>query len=419
MSGFSSVVWDRADGFQVWDANGNQWLDFTSAIILANVGHSHPKIAQAIREQLDNHLFHSYCNPTEMRLKVVKAIKEILPPYLDKVFLLSTGSEAVEAALKLTRMYGQTIAPGKIHILSYYGSFHGRTMGAQAAGGFLDQQEWMGEKPGGFHYVPFPECGRCPWGRQEYENCGAECLERSLEQLYEKGIRDDLFAGAITETFQGPTVAFMPTDYAQALRKWADKHEALLIFDEVQAAFARTGKWFGFEHYGVEADLICLGKGITASLPMSAVAGRAAILDLPDHGEMSSTHTGNPLCCAATIANINTIREEGLVAQAATLEPVMQQALEHLRERLPRYVGAINGKGLVWGVYLLDPASGQPNSNLAQRVITRCIELGLLMLPTGARGTLKIAPPLCITADALREGMEVIEQALSECVGNT
>ena len=416
MGGFSPVVWNRAEGFQVWDANGNRWLDFTSAVVLANAGHSHPKIAQAIRDQLDNHLFHSYCNPTEMRLKVVKAIQKILPPYLEKVFLLSTGSEAVEAALKLTRLHGQTIAPDKINILSYHNSFHGRTMAAQAAGGFPDQQEWMGVKPGGFHHIPFPECGRCPWGKHEYEKCGAECLERSLEQLCDRGIRDVLFAGVITETFQGPTVAFMPPDYAQALREWADKHQVLLIFDEVQAAFGRTGKWFGFEHYGVEADLICVAKGLTSSLPMSAVAGRASILDLPDHGDMSSTHTGNPLCCAATIANINAIREGGLVANAVALGPIVRRSLENLRNSFPGYVGAINGRGLVWGVYLLVPATGQPNSNLAQRVITRCVELGLLLLPTGARGTLKIAPPLCITEEALLEGVEVIEQALAECV---
>jgi len=275
----------------------------------------------------------------------------------------------------------------------------------------------MGQKPGGFHHIPFPECARCPWGRQKYENCGVECLKRSLEQLREQDVTDDLFAGVITETFQGPTVAFMPQDYAQALREWANKHKILLIFDEIQAAFGRTAKWFGFEHYGVEADLICLGKGMTASLPMSAVAGRAAILDLPDPGEMSSTHTGNPLCCAATIANINTIREEGLMANAVALEAVMRKSLEHLCESFPGYVGAINGKGLIWGVYLLHPATGQPNSNLAERVIRRCIELGLLMLPTGGRGTLKIAPPLCITEEALLEGVGVIEQALAECVG--
>jgi 4-aminobutyrate aminotransferase-like enzyme len=417
MAGFSSVVWNKAEGFQVWDGHGNQWLDFTSAIILTNAGHSHPKIAQAIRDQLDTHLFYSYCNPTEIRLKTVKAIIEILPPYLDKVFLLSTGTEAVEAALKLSRMHGQTIAPGKIHILSYYNSFHGRTMAAQTVGGFLDQQEWMGEKPGGFHHIPFPECAFCPWGKPKYENCGAECLERSLAQLREQGVQDNLFAGVITETFQGPTVAFMPPDYAHALREWANKHKALLIFDEVQAAFGRTGRWFGFEHYGVEADLICVGKGITSSLPMSAVAGRSAILDLPEHGEMSSTHTGNPLCCAATIANINTIQEDGLLANAAALEPVMQRSLEDLRERFPGYAGGHNGKGLAWGVYILDPVTRQLNPNVAQSVITRCMELGLLMLPTGARGTLKIAPPLCITEEALLEGIEVIEQALAECIG--
>ena len=349
----------------------------------------------------------------------MEALRGVLPSYLDKVFLLSTGSEAVEAALKLARLHGQRIAAGKIHILSYYNSFHGRTMAAQMAGGFLDQQQWMGERPGGFHHIPFPECPRCPWGKPRYEHCGAECLERSLDRLHGQGISDDLFAGIITETFQGPTVAFMPLDYAQALRGWADRHGVLLIFDEIQAGFGRTGKWFGFEHYGVEADMICLGKGMTASLPMSAVAGRAAILDLPDHGEMSSTHTGNPLCCAATRATIDVIREDGLIANAISLEAVAQQALAGLGQRHPRHIGAINGKGLAWGVYVLDPGTGQRNLGLAQSVIQRCAELGLLMLPTGSRGTLKIAPPLCITQEALLEGIGVIAQALGECTGNT
>ena len=419
MAGFSPVVWDRADGFQVWDRHGNQWLDFTSAVVLANVGHSHPKIARAIREQLDRQLFHSYVNPTEIRLRTLEALRGVLPSYLDKVFLLSTGSEAVEAALKLARLHGQRIAAGKIHILSYYNSFHGRTMAAQMAGGFLDQQQWMGERPGGFHHIPFPECPRCPWGKPRYEHCGAECLERSLDRLHGQGISDDLFAGIITETFQGPTVAFMPLDYAQALRGWADRHGVLLIFDEIQAGFGRTGKWFGFEHYGVEADMICLGKGMTASLPMSAVAGRAAILDLPDHGEMSSTHTGNPLCCAATRATIDVIREDGLIANAISLEAVAQRALAGLGQRHPRHIGAINGRGLVWGLYVLDPGAGQRDQRLAQSVIQRCTELGLLMLPTGSRGTLKIAPPLCITQEALLEGIGVIAQALGECIGNT
>lgn len=416
MAGFSQIVWDRAEGFQVMDAHGNRWIDFTSAIILANAGHSHPHVGRSIREQLDSRLWHCYCNPSQIRYKTIRAILGILPAYLDKVFLLTTGSEAVEGALKLTRMHGLTIAPQKYQIVSYYGSFHGRTMGSQAAGGFLDQQEWMGVKPEGFPHLPYPECARCPWGKAEYDHCGSECWQRSVEQLRDQGVEEDSVAGVITETFQGPTVAFMPLDYVKALREWASAHQALLIFDEIQAGFGRTGKWFGFEHYGVEADLICTGKGMTSCLPMSAVAGRAAILDLPAHGGMSSTHTGNPLCCAATIANIETIQREGLVENAASLGKVARLSLERLRERFPGYVGAINGRGLAWGVYLTDPGTGQLDADLGDRVSTRCIELGLLMLQTN-RGTLKIAPPLCISEHAFLEGIGVIEQALAESVG--
>ena len=415
MGGVPPVVWDRAEGFQVWDPYGNCWLDFSSSVVLANAGHAHPAIGKAVRDQLERKLWHNYCNPSEIRLAAVKTLQEILPPYLDKVFLLTTGSEAIECAIKLVRLHGRNIAPDKIHVLSFYNSFHGRTMAAQAAGGYTDQQEWMGRKPDGFHHIPFPECARCPWGKQKYQNCGRECLERGLDQLREQGLEERCFAGVIAETYQGPTVAFMPTAYAGALREWADAHQALLVFDEIQAGFGRTGRWFGVEHYGIEADLVCMGKGMTSSLPMSAVAGRAAILDLPPHGQMSSTHTGNPLCCAAAMANIQALRDENLVENAALLEAVTREALKRLRGKFPQHVGAIIGKGLAWAIYLLDPATGQLDPELGKRVTTRCMQLGLLMLQTG-RGTLKIAPPLCISAEALLEGIGVIADALRECI---
>jgi 4-aminobutyrate aminotransferase-like enzyme len=415
MTGFPPVVWERAEGFQVWDAYGNRWIDFTSAVVLANAGHANPRIEAAIRAQLDRHLWHNYCNPSEIRLRTVKALASIAPSNLDKVFLLSTGSEAVECAIKLMRLHGRGIAPGKVHILSFLRSFHGRTMGSQMAGGYLDQQEWMGSKPAGFHHIPYPECPRCPWGRDRYDACGRECLERGLDGLRAQGLADDLFAGVISETFQGPTVAFMPPDYVAALRVWATEHYALLAFDEIQAGFGRTGRWFGFEHYDVEPDMIITGKGMTSCLPMSAVIGRGALLDLAEHGEMSSTHTGNPLCCAAAIANIESIRDDGMLENAATLEPAARRVLETLREKFPGRVGTVNGRGLVWAVYLLDPATGELDIELGRRVVTRCIEQGLLMLQTG-RGTLKIAPPLCITQDAFLEGVGVIEGALMECL---
>jgi len=414
MSGMPPVIWDRAKGFQVCDAYGNTWIDFTSAVVLANAGHANPLIGDAIRGQLDAGLWHNYCNPAVIRLRTVKAILEIMPSYLDKVFLLTTGSEAVECAIKLMRLHGRTIHPDKIGILSFLNAFHGRTMASQMAGGYLDQQAWMGVKPPGFYHIPFPECTRCPWGKREYRDCGEECLQRGLESLAAQGAAPERIAGVITETFQGPTVAFMPLDYVRALRRWAGEQHALLTFDEIQAGFGRTGKWFGFEHYGVEADLICMGKGMTSCLPMSAVVGRAAILDLAEHGDMSSTHTGNPLCCAAAIANIEAIRA-GLLENTAALEPVVREALAALRRRFPDRIGAFHGRGLVWAVYLVKPGTGELDVDLARRVTTRCMENGLLMLQTG-RGTLKIAPPLCITREAMLEGLSVIGQAIKECL---
>ncbi len=415
MGGMPPVVWDRAQGFQVYDAYGNQWIDLTSAVVLANAGHANESIGQAIREQLDSNLWHNYCNPSAIRLRAVKAILEIVPPYLDRVFLLTTGSEATECAIKLMRLHGRCINSRKIHVVSFYNSFHGRTMASQTAGGYLDQQEWMGLKPGGFHHIPFPECSRCPWGKASYENCGLECLQRGLEQLTSNGLDENLIAGVITETFQGPTVAFMPPDYAQAIREWASNIQALLVFDEIQAGFGRTGKWFGFEHYGIEPDLVCMGKGMTSCLPMSAVAGRGAILDLANHGEMSSSHTGNPLCCAAAIANIAAIRDGRMIENAAKMEPVVREALNSLRQKFSKRVGAVNGKGLVWAVNLTKPGSAELDVDLGRKVTTMCMELGVLMLQTG-RGTLKIAPPLCITQDAMQEATGVIANAISECV---
>ena len=416
MGGMPPIVWDRAEGYQVHDPYGNVWIDFSSAVILANAGHANPAIGNAIRAQLDAGLWQSYCNPSAIRLRMTRAVLGIAPAHLDKVFLLTTGAEATECAIKLMRLHGRRTQPEKYHILSFLNAFHGRTMAAQAAGGFPDQQAWMGATPGGFHHIPFPECARCPWGKACYAQCGRECLKRGLDTIREAGPAEDQFAGVLSETFQGPTVAFMPPDYAVALRQWADEHGALLAFDEIQAGFGRTGKWFGCEHYPIEPDLLCLGKGMTSCLPMSAVLGRGEILDLPEHGEMSSTHTGNPLCAAAALANIEQIREHGLVDRAAALGEVLRDVAGRLRQAFPRHVGAINGRGLAWAVYLLDPSTGRLDIDVAQRVTTCCMQQGLFMMQTG-RGTLKIAPPLTIPEDALREGLDVIGSAVSECVG--
>ncbi|MFH1008650.1 MAG: aminotransferase class III-fold pyridoxal phosphate-dependent enzyme [Candidatus Latescibacterota bacterium] len=416
LSGYAPVVWERAEGYQIFDPYGNVWIDFSSAVVLANAGHANEEVCQAIKAQVDRKLLHNYVFPSEIRARLAEQLVAISPDYLEKVYLLTTGSEATECAIKLLRMYGRTLHPKKTGIVSFTHSFHGRTMGSQMIGGYPDQKEWIGNLDSGMHQIPFPFCFKCPWGKSVYAHCGEDCFQKGMSELTEGGIGSERIAGFIAESFQGPTVAFMPEDYAQAMRRWADAHQALVVFDEIQAGFGRSGKLFAYEHYGIEADLICCGKGITGSLPLSAVLGRARIMDIPGHGDMSSTHTGNPVCCAAALANIGVIVREKLVERAAALGRKLETRLNALKGKYPQEVGGIGGKGLAYSVYLVKPGTRELDVDLGDRVTELALRKGLFMLQTG-RGTLKIAPPLTIPEDALIEGVDVIDEAMAHCTG--
>jgi 4-aminobutyrate aminotransferase/diaminobutyrate-pyruvate transaminase/4-aminobutyrate aminotransferase/(S)-3-amino-2-methylpropionate transaminase len=189
-----------------------------------------------------------------------------------------------------------------------------------------------------------------------------------------------------------------------------------LIFDEVQAAFGRTGTYWGFEHYGVVPDLICCGKGITSGMPLSAVIGRPEILDLYPPGSMTSTHTGNPVCAAAALANLRIIEQEGLVERSRRLGEVLQPPLREIGKRFPKHIGAVHGRGLVASLHMVRPGGIEPNPELASAIVRRCVEKGLLMFaPVGYCGaSVKIAPPLIIEEEAIREGVSVLEEAIAE-----
>lgn len=219
------------------------------------------------------------------------------------------------------------------------------------------------------------------------------------------------------ETYQGGTAAFAPADYIKKLRAWCDRHKVLLIFDEVQAAFGRCGKLWGFEHYGVVPDLTTWGKGISSSLPISAVVGRPDVMDLSVPGSASSTHTGNPVCCAAALANLDLILGEDLPGNAARMGAILHDRLEGLQAKFPDHIGVVRGKGLVAGMICVEPgSSNKPDGAFAHEVVWTCVERGLLMFaPVGYMGsTIKICPPLTITEEALLEGCVVLEQALAE-----
>ncbi|MBI3991380.1 MAG: aspartate aminotransferase family protein, partial [Candidatus Omnitrophica bacterium] len=305
MTGQPPVVWHRANGFHVEDKWGNRWIDFSSGVLVTNAGHCCPDIQKAIIKQVESGLLHNYCFPSAQRAELAKKLVDIAPKELNKVFILTTGSEATENAIKLARTYGRKTAGNKkIGIVSFNGAFHGRTLGAQMIGGIPALKEWIVNLDPDIHQVPFP-------GDFRIEDKSFGLFEKTLA---EKSVSPDRIAGVITETYQGGGASFAPKEYIRQLACWCKVNNVILIFDEVQAGFGRTGKLFGFEHYGVVPDMVCLGKGISSSLPISAVLGKAKIMDLYGPGEMTSTHTGNPLSCVAALANINFILKKNLVS---------------------------------------------------------------------------------------------------------
>jgi 4-aminobutyrate aminotransferase/diaminobutyrate-pyruvate transaminase/4-aminobutyrate aminotransferase/(S)-3-amino-2-methylpropionate transaminase len=408
MRGQPPVVWDHAEGFQVYDAWGNKWLDWSSGVLIANAGHGRREIADAIARQASSKLLTNYCFPSEIRSELVERLATLLPEPLKKVFLLTTGSETVECAIKLCRSYGTKVGGRSKHvIISYDKAFHGRTLGSQQAGGIPALKEWIVNLDPGFVQVPFPD------GFRTADNSFGG-FERALR---EHNVEPQNVAGVILETYQGGSAAFAPPVYMQQLRQWCSDHQALLVCDEVQAGFGRTGTLWGFEHYGIVPDLALFGKGLASSLPIAAVAGRPDVMDLQPAGSMTSTHTGNPICCAAALASIELILKEDLAENARKVGGILLERLRALGSRFPQ-IGTVAGKGLVAGVSCVLPGSKDPDGDLAWEVVERCVERGLLMFsPVGlGGGTVKISPPLVIDEAAILDGVAVLEEALAEAV---
>jgi 4-aminobutyrate aminotransferase/diaminobutyrate-pyruvate transaminase/4-aminobutyrate aminotransferase/(S)-3-amino-2-methylpropionate transaminase len=406
MRGQPPIVWHRAEGFQVYDAWGNRWIDWSSGVLIANAGHGRQEIVDAIIAQASAHLLTSYCFPTEIRARLVEKLVSILPDPLKKVFLLTTGSEAVETAIKLCRTHGmKSGGRTKNVIVSFDQAFHGRTLGAQQAGGIPPLKDWIVNLDPGFIQVPFPDGYRTP----------DTSFDLFTHTLRENSIDPSNVAGVILETYQGGSAAFAPPAYMRDLRSWCHRHQALLVCDEVQAGFGRTGALWGFEHYGIVPDLALFGKGISSSLPLAAVAGRPAVMDLQPPGSMTSTHTGNPVCCAAALASIELVLREDLAENSRRVGALLHRKLGALAARTPQ-IGCVAGKGLVAGLACIVPHTMEPDADLACDVVLRAIEKGVLMFsPVGYGGaTIKICPPLVITEAAILDSVAALEEAFAE-----
>ena len=410
MRGQPPLVWDRAEDIFVFDKHGNMWLDWSSGVLVTNSGHGAPEVKRAILDQVNAGLLHNYVFPSAIRAALTEKLLSIAPGGLEKVFLLTTGSEATECALKLARANGIRLGgPGKIAIIGAERGFHGRTLGAQQAGGIPGQKSWIVNEDPAIIHVPFPDGYWTTDTRFEF----------FLENIDRKGIKPRNVAGVMFETYQGVGPDFAPVEYIHRLADWCRSNQVVLIFDEVQSGFGRTGKFWGFEYYGVVPDLICCGKGISSSLPLSAVIGRTGIMDQFPPGSMTSTHTGNPVCCAAALANIEVLLSRKLTANAEAMGKILERGLARIQSRHPEVVGHYTCRGLVAGMQMIRPGRKEPNHDLAHRIVELCFQKGLLFFsPVGAWGqTVKIAPPLTIGAEAIQEGLAVLAEAVDAAVG--
>jgi len=408
MQGQPPLIWHTGEGCTIRDPWGNSWLDWSSGVLITNVGHGHPKVRAALRELVDRPLLTTYVFPHEGRARLDRELQKLSPdPENYRAFLLTTGSEDVENALKLARTYAaRKHGPNKCMVVSFKNGFHGRTLGSQLAGGMDKQKEWIHGEGATFVQVPFPD---------GYKNEDVS-FDRFLSSLAQLGVEPADVAVVILETYQGVGPDFLPNEYAQQLASFCAEHDIVLAMDEVQAGFGRTGTMFGYEQYGIKPDLIICGKGISSSLPLSAVIGRSDIMDLYPAGSMTSTHSGSPLPVAAALASIEVIREEKLLDHVKKMEPVLLDGLKKIQAKHPEVLGCVHGRGLVAGIQVVKAGTKEPDGPLALAINERCFQKGLIMFaPVGIGGEcIKISPPLVITEDAIMDGLQALEEAVDE-----
>ena len=400
------VVWDHASGAEIWDVDGKHYIDWTSGVLVANVGHAHPVLARAIAGQASR-LLNTFDFPTPERLRLAEKIVKATPAYLDKVIFLTTGSEAMDAAMRLAKR-----TTGKYEIVSFWGGFHGRTFGPMSLSGIPKIRRNYGPLVPGTILAPYPYCYRCPFDKAHPE-CGLFCLS-FLDEVVKVESSGSL-AAVIVEPYQGTAgFVFPPPGWLKKLEAWVKSQGLLFILDEVQSSFGRTGKMWALEHEGLEPDILVLGKGIGSGAPIAALVTRSGIISCLERGEMSSTLGGNPLSCAGSLAVFEIIEKEGLVEKAAVNGTYLKSRLLALKDKHD-VIGDVRGLGLVCGIELvLDRKTKEPATDLAKDVVLRCVERGLMVGKLGLHGNvIRVAPPLVITPELIDRSIAILDGVLS------
>ncbi len=401
------VVWDHAKGAEIWDVDGKHYIDWTSGVLVANVGHAHPALAEALAKQA-NRLLNPFDFPTPERILLTKRLVELFPPHLDKAFFVTTGSEATDAAIRMAKRYS-----GKFEILSFWGGFHGRTYGPMSVAGSQKIKKGFGPTVPGTIFSPYPYCYRCPFGKT-FPDCDMYCL-KFLDKVIEVESTGDLGA-LIIEPYQGAAGFIFPPDgFLKRLENWAKERDLVFILDEVQSSYGRTGTMWAFEHENLKPNIVTLGKGIGSGVPIAAVVTESKIVNSLGTGEMSSTLGGNPLSCAGALAVLDIMEKEKLVERAKNLGGYLKERLVDLKKKY-NFIGDVRGRGMVYGIeFVKDKDSKEPAPELTKEIVLKCVESGLMVGKVGLYGNvLRVAPPLVIEKELIDKSVEIFDSVLSK-----
>ncbi len=395
---------DRAENAELWDVEGHRYIDFAAGIAVLNTGHRHPKVVDAIRAQLDRFTHTAYqIVPYASYVELAERINHITPgSHAKKTAFFSTGAEAVENAVKIARA-----ATGRPGVIAFGGAFHGRTMlGMALTGKVVPYKVGFGPFPGDVYHLPFPN---------ELHGVTVDSAMKALQQLFKADIDATRVAAIIVEPVQGEGGFYMvPPAFMRELRKVCDAHGMLLIIDEVQTGFARTGKLFAMEHYDVLPDLMTLAKSLAGGMPLSAVCGRAEIMDAALPGGLGGTYAGNPLAVAAAHAVLDVIGEEKLSERAEALGDKLKARLGRIRKEVPQ-ISDVRGPGGMVAMEFAHPATGEPDVEFLKKVQSHALANGLLLLSCGTYGNvIRFLFPLTIQDAVFDEALGILERALRQ-----
>jgi 4-aminobutyrate aminotransferase len=401
-------VMDRGLGTEVWDVDDNRFLDFAAGIAVTSTGHTHPQVVQAIKDQSEKFIHISADFYHESWVRLGEELDLIAPFKEDAVsFMTNSGTESVEAAIKLSRYH-----TGASQFIGFLGAFHGRTLGSLTFTASKPlYHEGFYPLMNGVVHVPYPNPYRPLLAAKAGEDYGETVVRYIEEQVLGKMLPHQEVAGILVEPIQGEGGYVIPSPgFFPALRKLCDKYDILLIADEVQSGMGRTGKWWAIEHFGVEPDIVCVGKGVASGIPLGAIIARKSVATWP-LGSHGNTYGGNPIACAAALATIDLIKNK-YMQNATEMGAYVMDALEEIKARHTS-IGQVRGIGLMIGVeFVKDHQSREPAHDFRDLVVELAFERGLLTLGCG-RSTIRISPPLSVNRDEMDEGLEVFEEAIA------